>query len=120
LERSPTVLRDLGVADAIGAGVVGAAAVARARRRTRDAVENNLNSGNRPVVLGCCCTYVIGAMAAATREFDRCGLVDADGHLDLFAGQTSPTGEAAAMSMAAMLGRAGGRADVMTRSRRIL
>jgi arginase len=133
LDRSPTVLRDLGVAEAIGAsidlndlpiridtperdtvsGVIGAASVERAIRRTRDAVERVLNSGSRALILGGCCTYIVGAMAAATRVHGRCGIIYVDGHLDLYDGRTSPTGECADMPMAAMLGKAG---DLFTRA----
>ncbi len=133
LDRSPTVLRDLGIAEPIGAstdlndlpiridaperyavpGVIGAASVERAIRRTRHAVERILNSRNRPIILGGCCTYVVGAMAAATRVHGRCGLVYIDGHLDLYDGHASPTGECADMPTAAMLGKAG---DLFTRA----
>lgn len=133
LGRSPTVLRDLGIVEAVEAstdlndlpiridtperdpvsGVIGAASVERAIQRTRDAVERILNGGSRPLILGGCCTYVIGAMAAATHVHGRCGLVYVDGHLDLYDGRTSPTGECADMPMSAMLGKAG---DLFTRA----
>ncbi len=133
VERAPNVLRDLGVLGAIGAsvdlgdlpvridgpdrdpisGVIGATSAARAIGRTRDAVETILGNGDRPFMLGGCCTYAIGAVAAAARVFGRCGLVYIDGHLDLYDGETSPTGEAADMPAAAMLGKAG---DLFTRA----
>jgi arginase len=133
LGRSPTVLRDLGIVEAIEAstdlndlpiridtperdlvsGVIGAASVERAIQRTRDAVEHVLKRGSRPLILGGCCTYVVGAMAAATHVHGRCGLIYVDGHLDLYDGRTSPTGECADMPMAAMLGKAG---DLFTRA----
>jgi arginase len=127
LDRSPTVLRDLGIVEAIGAsidltdlpiridtperdavsGVIGAASVERAIQRTCDAVGRTLSDGSKPFLLGGCCTYFIGAMVAATRAHGRCGLVYVDGHLDLYDGRTSPTGECADMPMAAVLGKAG-------------
>ncbi len=46
----------------------------------------------------------MGAVAGARDTFGRGGLVNVDGHLDLYDHRTSPTGEAADMPSAALLG----------------
>jgi arginase len=62
--------------------------------------------GRIPVVLGGCCTLLPGALAGARDSFGQVGLACLDGHLDLFTGQTSPTGEGADMPVAVALGMA--------------
>lgn len=60
--------------------------------------------GKIPVILGGCCTLLPGALAGARDSLGEIGLAYFDGHLDLFTGVTSPTGEGADMPVAAALG----------------
>ena len=62
--------------------------------------------GRIPVVLGGCCTLVPAALAGARDSLGEIGLAYFDGHLDLFTGVTSPTGEGADFPVAALLGYA--------------
>ena len=55
--------------------------------------------------MGGCCSLLPGALAGARRVDGRVGLVYLDGHLDLYDGVTSPTGEAADMPISVVLGR---------------
>ncbi|MFN8140930.1 MAG: arginase family protein [Solirubrobacterales bacterium] len=59
-----------------------------------------------PVLLGGCCTLLPGALAGARDSLGEFGLAYFDGHLDLFTGLTSPTGEGADFPVAASLGMA--------------
>ncbi|HXV25689.1 MAG TPA: arginase family protein [Alphaproteobacteria bacterium] len=123
-EHAPTVFRNLGVARAIDAardlndlpvridspvrdaasGVKGADSVVAANEATKQAVEEILRSGSKPVMLGGCCSYVMGAVAAARRVYGRIGLAYVDGHMDLYDGKTSPSGECADMPLAFVIG----------------
>jgi len=69
------------------------------------AVEELRRDGRTPFVMGGCCSLVPGALAGAQRVDATVGLVYLDGHLDLYDGETSPTGEAADMPVAVTLGR---------------
>jgi arginase len=62
--------------------------------------------GRIPLILGGCCTLLPAALAGARDSLGEIGLAYFDGHLDLFTGQTSPTGEGADMPVAAALGMA--------------
>jgi arginase len=86
-------------------GIIGAADVIRTTEVLRREIARCLRDGYRPVLLGGCCTQVVGAMAGARDALGRVGIAYLDGHLDLYDGVTSPTGEAADMPLAAMLGR---------------
>jgi len=63
-------------------------------------------AGEVPLILGGCCTLLPAALAGARDSLGAIGLAYFDGHLDLFTGQTSPTGEGADMPVAATLGLA--------------
>jgi arginase len=63
-------------------------------------------TGQVPLILGGCCTLLPAALAGARDSLGEIGLAYFDGHLDLFTGRTSPTGEGADMPMAATLGMA--------------
>jgi arginase len=122
---APYVLRNLGVAHAIKvkrdandlpiridssdrdpkSGVKGAKSVVRSNEVTRDTVEKILRTGEKPIILGGCCSYLMGAVAAARRVFGRIGLAYIDGHLDLYDGKNSPGGECADMPLAFVIGR---------------
>jgi arginase len=122
-ERSPSALRSLGLVEALGAtddgdldvsirgderdpatGIVASADVIATSRTIRDAVAAMLAKGRRPFLIGGCCTELVGALAGARDVLGRVGLAYLDGHLDLYDGETSPTGEAADMPMSVALG----------------
>lgn len=70
----------------------------------RGAVADLTAAGQVPVLLGGCCTLLPAALAGARDSLGEIGLAYLDGHLDLFTGVTSPTGEGADMPVAAALG----------------
>jgi arginase len=85
-------------------GIVGYADVLAGSLLIRDALAQQLETGVRPLVLGGCCTILIGIAAALRDHFGRVGLAFIDGHLDFYDGKTSPTGEAADMELAILSG----------------
>jgi arginase len=85
-------------------GLVGLDGVLSTTDVVRQAVAERCGSGDRPFLLGGCCTLLPGALAGARDAFGSVGLVYVDGHLDLYDGRTSPTGEAADMPVAVLLG----------------
>jgi arginase len=85
-------------------GLVGGETVALAVRDVRAATVRVLEEGGRPLLVGGCCTLLMGALAAARDVLGPVGLAYADGHLDLYDHVTSPTGEAADMPIAVLLG----------------
>lgn len=85
-------------------GVIGWSDVAGANYVTRDAVVSALHAGDLPVVIGGCCSVLPGALAGARDALGVVGLAYIDGHLDTYDGRTSPTGEAAEMPVAIVLG----------------
>jgi arginase len=123
-DRAPTILRRLGVMESLGlerefmelpvriddsmrdpgSGVKGAAAVVDANCVVRRAVEAILREGKRPILLGGCCSYLMGAVGGARAALGRLGLTYVDGHLDLYDGRTSPEGECADMPLAFLTG----------------
>jgi arginase len=122
-ELGPATLRELGVVKATGAvdrgdldvkirgeerdtetGIVGSADVLAATAAIRDAVEATSSAGSRPLLLGGCCAELPGALAGARDAAGAIGLAYLDGHLDLYDGVTSPTGEAADMPISVALG----------------
>jgi len=123
-ELSPAVLRDLGLVGRLKAtdagdldvritgperdaasGIVGWPSVGPVVAATRAAVTGLLADGRRPLLLGGCCTILMGAAPAARDVLGRVGLAYVDGHVDVYDNRTSPTGEAADMPVAALLGR---------------
>lgn len=123
--HAPAAMRALGITDAIGAlrdygdldvriasslrdpdsGVIGASDVVAVTRAAKAAVERMLKNEERPVLVGGCCTVLMGAIAAARSVFGLVGLVYIDGHMDLYDGRTSPTGECADMPLSFAIGR---------------
>ncbi len=85
-------------------GLVGHREVVAATENIRSAFIRWLAPGRRTVVLGGCCTLMIGLGAATRDKIGRFGIAYIDGHLDLYDGQTSPSGEAADVPLATMLG----------------
>jgi arginase len=123
-ELAPRELREVGLVEALGAsdagdldvrivgterhpatGIVAYPDVLATVRGVRDGLEPQLAAGRFPVVLGGCCTLIPGAVAAARNATGRpVGLVTIDGHLDLYDGETSETGEAADLPVALCIG----------------
>ena len=84
-------------------GVIAIDDVLAMSRTVEDAVAS---FADQPVlVMGGCCSFVPAALAGAQRSMGDVGLVYIDGHLDLYDGETSPTGEAADMPISVVLGR---------------
>lgn len=122
-EFAPRALRELGIAEALGAqdagdldvsirgeerdpdtGILGSADVLRTTATIREAVAEQVSAGARPLLAGGCCAELPGALAGARDALGEVGLVHLDGHLDLYDGFTSPTGEAADMPVGVALG----------------
>ncbi len=86
-------------------GIIASDDVLRTTGVVEDAVAEVLEGGDtKPFVMGGCCTLMPGALAGARRVLGPTALVYVDGHLDLYDGTTSPTGEAADMPMSVVLG----------------
>lgn len=119
----PRVLREAGVIDATGGrdlgdldvlidppvrdpatGIVGSDSVLAVTRTIRDAVATNAEPGTKLVILGGCCTLAVGTIAGLRDRVGDLGVVYVDGHLDLYDGENSPSGEAADMPLAVSLG----------------
>ena len=85
-------------------GLVGVGGVLESTDRIRGDLRDRVAHGERPFLVGGCCTLLPGALAGARDALGPLGLVYVDGHLDLYDGRTSPTGEAADMPVAVLLG----------------
>lgn len=85
-------------------GLVGHSEVVAATGRIRDAFASWVAPDRRLAVLGGCCTLMIGLGAATRDRIGRFGVAYIDGHLDLYDGRSSPSGEAADVPLATMLG----------------
>ena len=85
-------------------GLVGLDGVLATTDELRRVVAARCAAGERPFLLGGCCTLLAGGLAGARDALGTTGLVYVDGHLDFYDGQTSPTGEAADMPVAVVLG----------------
>lgn len=122
-ELAPDALRALELPAAIGArdvedldvrirgeerdadtGIVGSPDVLATTGTIREAVRTSIQCGEQPFLAGGCCAELPGALAGARDALGRVGLAYLDGHLDLYDGVTSPTGEAADMPVAVALG----------------
>ena len=122
-ELAPAALRSAGLVAAVGAidggdlrarivgterdpvtGVVGWPSVADVTRVVRCQVSSLLAHDKVPLLIGGCCTLLPGALAGARDANGTIGLAYIDGHLDLYDGTTSPTGEAADMPIAIVSG----------------
>lgn len=122
-EHSPAVLRELGLPAALGGedggnlgvrirgerrdpatGILASADVLETTATIRGAVAELLGDGVRPFLAGGCCAELPGALAAARDARGPIGLVHFDGHLDLYDGETSASGEAADMPVSVALG----------------
>jgi arginase len=122
-ELAPAALRALGMPAAIGArdlddldvrirgerrdpesGIIAAPDVLATTSTIRTAVRAAIERDEQPFLAGGCCSELPGALAGARDALGRVGLAYLDGHLDLYDGITSPTGEAADMPVAVALG----------------
>jgi arginase len=122
-ELSPAALRALGIVARVrgvdrgdvdvrvvgrerdpSTGLVGGTSVHDAVKGVRQSVAGLVGMGDRVLLVGGCCIPLMGALAGARDARPDVGLVYVDGHLDLYDHVTSPTGEAADMPTAAVLG----------------
>jgi arginase len=118
VERLPQRLLELGLAERIGARraarldpppydshrdpetlTLNAAAIAAWSPRLADAIEQVLDRGEFPVVLGGDCSILLGSALALKRR-GRYGLLFADAHADFYQPEVNPNGEAASMELA--------------------
>jgi arginase len=122
-EHAPAVLRELGLPAALGGedggdlevrirgeerdagtGLLASTDVLSTTATIRGAVAELVGEGVRPFLAGGCCAELPGALAGARDALGMIGLVHLDGHLDLYDGETSLTGEAADMPISVALG----------------
>jgi arginase len=122
-EHGPEALRRLGLPEALGGrdrgdlevgirgeerdpatGLLASEDVLETTRMIRDAIAGLIGAGSRPFLAGGCCAELPGALAGARDAIGEIGLVHFDGHLDLYDGESSPTGEAADMPISVALG----------------
>jgi arginase len=83
--------------------ILNAKAIAAWSPKLADAVEEVLDAGEFPVVLGGDCTIVLGPMLALRRR-GRYGLFFIDGNADFFQPEAEPNGEGASMDLAFVTG----------------
>jgi arginase len=121
-EQAPATLRELGLPAALGGedggdlevrirgeerdpetGILASIDVLETTLTIRGAVAELLGEGVRPFLAGGCCAALPGALAGARDALGTIGLVHFDGHLDLYDGQTSASGEAADMPVSVAL-----------------
>ncbi len=123
-EHAPRALREHGLIERLGArdagdldvrirgeerdpetGLLGSADVLTMTAAVRAATREVVERGERPLLLGGCCSLVPGALAGLRdARGELAGVVLADGHVDVYDGALSPTGEAADMPMSVALG----------------
>jgi arginase len=122
-EHGPATLRELGLPEALGGadagdlpvrirgeerdpgtGIIGSDDVLATTVTIRAAVAERLAGGERPFLAGGCCAALPGALAGARDALGPLGLVNLDGHADLYDGETSTTGEAADMPVSVAIG----------------
>jgi arginase len=123
-EHSPQALRDLGLLGILGdgpdhgdlaiairgddrdpdSGLIAHDSVISSTIAIRNATRDALARGERVFMAGGCCTELVGALAGARDAIGGASLAYFDGHLDLYDGDTSPTGEAADMPISVVLG----------------
>jgi len=74
-------------------------AIARWSPQLADAVQDVIDRGEFPIVLGGDCSIVLGSTLALRRR-GRFGLLFIDGHADFYQPEANPNGEAASMDLA--------------------
>ncbi|MGP3982140.1 arginase family protein [Streptomyces sp. KR80] len=122
-ELAPAALRAAGLAKAVAAvtdlgdldvrlvgrdrdaetGVLGWPSVRATTRALRTRIGALVRDGPVPLMLGGDCSLLPGALAGARDALGTVGLAYLDGHLDLYDGRTSPTGEPADMPLAVVI-----------------
>jgi arginase len=126
LERAPEALRRAGLHERLGSTdavridippfsaerdplteVRNADGIAEVARELADAVDDGLDAGRFPVVLGGDCSILLGPMMALRRR-GRHGLAFLDGHADFSHPSDEPNGEVAALELALATGRGPG------------
>jgi arginase len=85
-------------------GVVGIGDVVAMTEAVRAEVRDVAADGARPLVLGGCCGLVPGALAGLRDASGTVRVAFVDGHVDVYDGHSSPTGEAADMPMSVAFG----------------
>ena len=85
-------------------GVVGIADTLAMTTAVRAAVRDVVAAAARPLVLGGCCALVPGALAGLRDAIGALGVAYVDGHVDVYDGWASPTGEGADMPMSVAFG----------------
>jgi arginase len=85
-------------------GLVGWPSADAMTRAVRETVAQRTSAGERVLLLGGCCALLPGAVAGIRDALGTVGVVNIDGHLDLYDETTSPTGEIADVPIAALLG----------------
>jgi arginase len=122
-ERAPQAYRDAGLITALNVpdngdlpvvlndperdaaiGIIGFEQLVSASETIRVGVRDLLHAGEKPLVLGGCCSLLIGIAAALRDLYGRAGLAFIDGHIDYYDGQNSPTGESSDMELAILTG----------------
>ena len=122
-EHAPAALREAGLVEQLGiadrgdldvrirgeerdpeTGVVGSPDVLAMTQTVRAAIREMVAAGERPLVLGGCCSLVPGALAGVRDAAGEVGIANVDGHVDVYDGGTSPTGEGADMPLAVAFG----------------
>lgn len=120
---APGALRAAGLVDQIGArdsgdvaaglregardpetGIIGIEDLIRFSGELRARIGAVVAAGERPLVIGGDCSFLIGLFAGLRDANARAGLWFIDGHADCYDGQSSPTGEAADMELAILTG----------------
>ena len=86
-------------------GVIGIADTLATTSAVRAAVRDVVADGGRALVIGGCCALVPGALAGLRDAVGALGVAYVDGHVDVYDGTTSPTGEGADMPMSVAFGR---------------
>jgi arginase len=87
-----------------GSGVIGLPDTLSMTAIVRDAVRETVAGGARPLLIGGCCALVPGALAGLRDAVGTLGVAYVDGHVDVYDGTTSPTGEGADMPMSVAFG----------------
>lgn len=124
LDRAPGVLRELALAERLGAedmgdvtppayrdytrragGVRNEREVADYSRALAERVERVVNDGRLTLVVGGDCSIVLGSLLGAGRRAGRIGLAYIDAHADFASPEESLTGSAASMCLALAVGR---------------
>lgn len=122
-EHAPAALREAGLVERLGipdrgdldvrirgddrdpeTGIVGSPDVLAMTATVRAAIRELVAAGERPLVLGGCCSLVPGALAGVRDADDQVGIANVDGHVDVYDGETSPTGEGADMPLSVAFG----------------